>query len=167
MSSTAEQAKAGNPDAIRQIVSDHYPIVYRFCARRIGELAAQDITQEVFITMHQTIKRFQSKSSLKTWILGIALNHCRNYQRKNKKPWLSLENWFTPNQSFENQVVDSQFINQALAKLSDDHREVVVLHEIEELSYAEIADLLKLPEGTVKSRLHHAFQALRKQGANV
>jgi RNA polymerase sigma-70 factor, ECF subfamily len=161
MSSLADQAKTGNPEALRKLVCEHYAQVFRFCARRIGQQAAADITQEVFLTMQQTIKRFESRSSFSTWLLGIANNHCRNHARKAKAEWLPLETWFSPSVSFESQIINTEFINTALAKLSEEHREVIVLHELDGLTYPEIATLLKIPEGTVKSRLHHAFQQLR------
>lgn len=164
MTSTAEKAQSGNPEALRQLVCENYAQVYRFCARRIGEQAAADITQEVFITMHQSLRRFQAKSSFRTWLLGIATNHCRNYSRKSKTTWLALENWHEPTTQFESDVINTEFVSQALAKLSEEHREVIVLHELDGLTYAEIAEITGLPEGTVKSRLHHAFQALRRQG---
>lgn len=162
MSSLADQAKTGNPEALRKLVCEHYAQVFRFCARRVGQQAAADLTQEVFLTMQQTIKRFESRSSFSTWLLGIANNHCRNHARSKKSEWLQLENWHQPNKSFDSRVVDTAFIDAALAKLSAEHREVVVLHELDGLAYPEIALLLGIPEGTVKSRLHHAFQQLRK-----
>ncbi|MBL8067840.1 MAG: RNA polymerase sigma factor [Armatimonadetes bacterium] len=162
MSSLADQAKTGDPEALRKLVCEHYAQVFRFCARRVGPQAAADLTQEVFLTMQQSIKRFEERSSFSTWLLGIANNHCRTFSRTKKTEWLSLDNWFEPSATFESRVIDREFVNAALSKLSAEHREVVVLHELDGLSYPEISQLLGVPQGTVKSRLHHAFQNLRK-----
>lgn len=151
------------PD-LDKIVSENYARVYRFCARRVGESDAPDLTQETFVTMQKSIHKFQSKSELSTWLLGIALNHCRAHARKHKRDPLPLENWLDPSQPGpEAEVCHRQTLAAALQTLSEEHREVVLLHEIEGLTYAEIAEIANVPEGTVKSRLHHAFLNLRKQ----
>ena len=64
--------------------------------------------------------------------------------------------------SREQQIVDREALTQALNRLSDEHREIVILHELDGLTYEEAAVILKIPVGTVKSRLHHAFQQLRR-----
>lgn len=161
MNSLTDKAQSGDPEALRKLVCEHYSQVFRFCARRVGSQAAADVTQEVFLTMQQSIKRYENRSSFSTWLYGIAQNHCRNHSRKQKNSWLQLENWFAPSQPFEHKSIASVVLQEALGKLSDDHREVVVLHELDGMTYPEIANLLGIPEGTVKSRLHHAFQSLR------
>lgn len=151
------------PD-IETLVSENYARVYRFCARQVGSDDAADIAQETFVTMQKSLKRFNGKSSVTTWLLGIALNHCRNHRRKKENLNVAIHDWFDASgHSPESAVVDSVVLYKALEKLSHEHREVVLLHEIEELTYGEIAELTGVPEGTVKSRLHHAFQKLRTE----
>jgi RNA polymerase sigma-70 factor, ECF subfamily len=148
-----------------EIVREHYPAVYRFCARRIGPDLAEDAAQETFLTAQKSLKRFDGRSSFSTWLFGIAHNHCRALSRKRKAEtplediWLG-ETMATSGQ--ESQVIDREALRVALAKLSPEHREVVLLHEIEGLSYGEAAEVLGVPAGTVKSRLHHAFLNLRR-----
>lgn len=161
MNSLTDKAQSGDPEALRKLVCEHYSQVFRFCARRVGSQAAADVTQEVFLTMQQSIKRYENRSTFSTWLLGIAQNHCRNHSRKQKSGWLQLQNWFAPTHPFEHKAIASVVLQEALGKLSDDHREVVVLHELDGMTYTEIATFLGIPEGTVKSRLHHAFQSLR------
>jgi len=164
MEGTVEQAKSGDRQALASLVSEHYARVYRFCARRVGPELAQDAAQETFLTMQKAIRRYESKSAFPTWLLGIAHNHCRNISRKRRMDPAPLDNWFEHNEPSHNPsdpIVNREALRCALAELSPEHREVVLLHEIEGLRYLEIAEILGIPEGTVKSRLHHAFLNLR------
>ena len=146
-----------------RVVRDHYDAVYRFCARRIGIGRAADASQETFVTAQRAIRRFRGESSLRTWILGIAVNECRRAIRKGGAEPLPLEVDLAGHTDDEGALVNRQVLAEALARLSDEHREVVLLHEIEGLTYDEIAEATGVPSGTVKSRLHHAFLRLRKE----
>lgn len=161
------RAAKGDKEAMAQIVQEHYASVYRFCARRIGEELGKDASQETFITAFKTLRRYNGSSTLLTWLLGIANNHCRNLARKTRTD-ITLDIWesacsFGTGVSLENALVDKEALRTALKRLTVEHREVVLLHEIEGLSYEEAAQILAVPVGTIKSRLHHAFLALRKQ----
>jgi RNA polymerase sigma-70 factor (ECF subfamily) len=145
-----------------KLVSDHYPVVFRFCARRIGLELAKDAAQETFITAQRRLNKFENRSSMSTWLLGIAQNHCRNLARKKKVEFRFSECWQTTTSSSESGLIDLAALRTALLQLSVEHREAVVMHEIEGLTYEEIAEILNVPSGTVKSRLHHAFENLRK-----
>ena len=110
------------------------------------------------------IRRFRGDSSLRTWLLGIALNECRRAIRRGGTEPLPLEvDLVCPVSDDETSVVDRQALAAALARLSDDHRDVVILHELQGLTYEEVAAVLRVPVGTVKSRLHHAFLNLRRE----
>jgi len=141
-------------------VRDHYEAVYRFCAYRIGEDAAADAAQETFLTAQRAAARFRFASSVRTWLFGIALNECRRWSRRyrDQPPVLQFE---PAGDDPSTEWIDRNVLGQAIAQLSEDHREVVLLHEIDGLTYVEIAQVLDIPEGTVKSRLHHAFLKLR------
>lgn len=153
------------PEEMERIVRTHYDDVWRFCARRIGHDLAADAAQETFVTAQKRIDEFEGRSELKTWLFGIALNHCRNLHRKvrHEDPveWLRTDGREPAIDGLDSQIVDREALRTALAKLSDEHREVVLMHEIDGLTYQETADLLDIPVGTVKSRLHHAFANLR------
>lgn len=158
------RAASGDPEAMAEIVREHYALVYRFCARRIGPDAAQDAAQETFVTAHKSMKRFDGKSSLSTWLLGIAHNHCRNQSRKRHEiSWLGEEEMNAKGMDgTEGMLIDREALRVALKGLSPEHREVVLLHEVEGLTYEETASVVGVPAGTIKSRLHYAFQQLRK-----
>ncbi len=157
------RATRRDPEALRMLISEHYPRVFAFCARRVGQDAAPDVAQETFVTMTQKLGSYKEQSSFATWLFGIAQNHCRNHSRKANRLPFTVSDWTAvePCGSPEDGLVDRHVLRDALERLSQEHREVVVMHEIEGLSYAEIALILVVPEGTVKSRLHHAFQHLR------
>jgi RNA polymerase sigma-70 factor (ECF subfamily) len=168
MDERINRAKRGDRAALGELVTEHYPRVYRFCARRLGDDLAQDAAQETFLTVQRTIKRFEARSAFETWLLGIAHNHCRNLARKKMRDPMSLHEAFEqPVHDHAASVVENEQLRCALDKLSPEHREVVLLHEIEGLTYAEVAQIAGVPEGTVKSRLYHAFRNLREHMAEV
>lgn len=163
MDETIDRARRGDRTALGELVTEHYPRVFRFCARRLGDDLAQDAAQETFLTVQRTIKRFEARSTFETWLLGIAHNHCRNLSRKRMRDPMALDQAFEqPTPDHGGRVVANESLRCAMDKLSPEHREVVLLHEIEGLTYAEVAQIAGVPEGTVKSRLFHAFRNLRE-----
>lgn len=163
MDERAQRAARGDREAMAQIAVDHYPAVYRFCVRRLGPDLAADAAQETFLTAQKAIKRFDGTSALSTWLFGIALNTCRNLARKRRTEMSYEHAWdVAANEPGESTLVDRQALRGALKKLSPVHLEVVILHEVEGLTYEEAATVIGVPVGTVKSRLHHAFLDLRR-----
>jgi RNA polymerase sigma-70 factor (ECF subfamily) len=160
MDPTAERAIRGERDAMAEIVRRHYAEVYRFCSRIVGVQAAEDAAQETFAKAVPAIRKFRGDCSTRTWLFGIALNICRNDRRK-MKPTLPLQDWDMAHDSTAN-LVDAEALRNALAQLDDAHRDAVVLHEVEGLTYEECARVLDIPAGTVKSRLFYAFEKLRQ-----
>jgi RNA polymerase sigma-70 factor (ECF subfamily) len=132
-------------------------------ARRHAE--AEDITQEVFIKMHAALPQFGFRSSCKTWLYRItantAISRCRKFSRESDlaakyRDHLEVEAQETPAAADENE----KMVGDMLAKLDDDQRTCVVLRDMEGLSYDEIAEILKIPLNTVRSRLHRARETL-------
>lgn len=147
---------------IGELAREHYAFVFRFCARRVGHDLAADVAQETFLTAQRVVRGFRGQSSASTWLVGIAFNECRRALRRRRMEPPPLDLVEAVSTSAEAALVDRQALAQALAKLSRDHREVVVLHELDGLTYEEAAKVLRVPVGTVKSRLHHAFAQLRR-----
>lgn len=163
MNGLIERAARGDRDAMASIAAEHYAAIYRFCARRIGPEAAQDAAQETFLTAQKAIRKFDQRSSLSTWLFGIAHNLCRNEARRRRSD-MSYDHAFCEEHgdpSPEGSLVNREALRRAMTKLSVEHREVIVLHELEEMTYEQAASVLNVPVGTVKSRLHHAFLNLR------
>ena len=147
---------------IAEIAKTYYDCVYRFCARRIGPDSAADAAQETFLTAQRVLCKYRGEAPLKTWLLGIAHNECRRLARKRKLDPAPLELKQDPSISPESSWVDRQALTQAMSKLTPEHREAVILIELDGLSYDEASAVLGIPAGTVKSRLHYAFVTLRR-----
>ncbi|CAN5595594.1 sigma-70 family RNA polymerase sigma factor [soil metagenome] len=161
----AEGIASGGKLDMASLAREHYDVVYRFCARRVGIEWAADTAQDTFLTAQKALPRFRGESAPRTWLLGIAHNECRRLyrQRRVEPPALELDPDRSGNAEGENAIVNREALRGALAKLSEEHREVVMLHEIEGLTYEEAASVLGIPAGTVKSRLHHAFLNLKRE----
>ncbi len=153
---------AKEPLDITEIARGHYDLVFRFCARRIGADSAADAAQETFLTAQRVIGKYRGDAPLKTWLLGIAHNECRRVVRKHKLDPPTLELRDDPSTNPESSWVDRQALTDAMAKLSQEHRDAVILIELDGLTYEEAAVVLGVPPGTVKSRLHYAFVILRR-----
>lgn len=163
MDERIRRAQRGDRDAYAELVAEHYAPVYRFCARRIGPDAAEDAAQETFVTAQGSLRRYNGSSTLGTWLFGIANNVCRSLARRRKLEMNTMRAWSEPTTTpQESTLVNRETLRNALGKLSDEHREVVLMHEVEGLAYGEIAEVLAIPVGTVKSRLYHAFLQLRR-----
>ncbi len=148
---------------VAQLVEKHYDELWRFCARWVGREDDGDITQETFMTAQKTWHRFEGRSTPKTWLFGIGQNLCRAHNRSRKRECFSEDLVLEEQTDRDPNLIDKITLEAAMGKLSHEHREVVVLHELHGFVYTEIAELLGIPEGTVKSRLHHAFAHLRRQ----
>ncbi len=157
----AERAARGEKDALEEMARMHYADVFRFCARNLNAQTAEDAAQDTFMIAIKQIKKFRGESELRTWLLGIAMNVCRNHRRKLKNS-LPLQEWDYLYNETEDSMINAEVLRNALAKLDDNHRDVVLLHEMEELTYEECAHILRIPVGTVKSRLYYAFKKLRE-----
>ncbi|MDX1931718.1 MAG: RNA polymerase sigma factor [Capsulimonadales bacterium] len=131
---------------------------------------AEDIAQESLIEVCRSIGSFRGDAAFSTFLYRITLNRCLKYReredrdRQNRLPTehstLPADERSDPLRQAERNELSRQ-LDRALDTLSDDHRDVVILHELQGLTYAECAAVLKIPEGTVKSRLFHAFRRLR------
>ena len=161
-------AQAGDRAAFAHLVRRHQNAVHRFITRMLGSQdEALELTQETFIKAWQALPQWQPQAQFRTWIYRIASNAAMDVLRRRKiVEMIPLQDDFdAPTQSAgpEAQLATRQrmrTLEAALAALPAEQREVIVLREVEELSYAEIAATLDLQEGTVKSRLARAREAL-------
>lgn len=176
-----ERLKRRDEGAFNRFVLIYQERVFRLVLRMLGDRTeAEDLAQEVFISIFKAIDGFRGDSALSTWVYRIAANHCRNrikyLARRRKKltdgyDELSNEEGHAhvpghvrphgPDRLIEAREVE-HFLQEGLRALDDEQRELVVLREVEHLSYEEIMAITGLPEGTVKSRLHRARAALRE-----
>lgn len=159
--------RRGDPASYAALVDSYGPRV-RTLSRRyvVSEADADDLTQEVFVALFQALPTFRGDSSLSTFVFRIALNHGLKWRARQRPMGLALDGLAlaSPLPGPEQTAVRGELaetIEGALADLSAEHQEVVLLHELQGLTYAECAAVLGVPVGTVKSRLFHAFRRLR------
>lgn len=168
--------------AFRELLELHRDRVYNITFRMLGNRAeAEDVAQEVFISVFKTIDQFREESKFSTWLYRVAVNHCKNrikyLARRHDRDREELDesahqvNGATtgvpiraaqPDRALEGAQME-KLLQEAIGNLDDDHRIVVVLRDVEDLSIEEICEITGLPDGTVKSRLHRARLALRKK----
>lgn len=173
--------RQGDPAAFARLVAVHESMVFNLAARLLGDGEdARDVAQEVFLQVYRTLGRFEGRSSLKTWIYRIVVNQCHNRRRfwhrrgRDREEVLDERlaapdwpggagGWATSPYEQARCRERARRVQQALLGLRFEQRSVVVLREIEGLSCEEVAAALGIPEGTVKSRLSRAREALREK----
>ena len=174
-----ERAKKGDETAFEVLVTDNEKRIYNLCRRLTGNPEdAAELTQEAFLNAWRGLSRFQGESSFSTWLYRLASNACIDFLRKEKRRQnlsmtVSLDDEeearqvelpderYAPERELERTEV-RQAVAAGLERLTPEHRQVLVMREINGLSYAEIGAVLGLEEGTVKSRIARARNALRK-----
>lgn len=155
-----ERLKKGDEEAMRELMNIYKNRIFNFVFRIVKDREkAIDLTQEVFIRAYFKINSFKKGSKLSTWLFTIASNLSRSELRK-KKITDFLQ--FVPHKLFvHDHPGNSNGIEHFLNQLKPDYRTPFVLKEVEGFSTEEIADILKIPEGTVKSRIFRAKETLR------
>jgi RNA polymerase sigma-70 factor (ECF subfamily) len=177
-----ERCKAGDEKAFAEIVLHRQKKVFNIAYRMLGNLEeAKDLAQEVFITVFESIKDLKEEIKFDAWLTQITLNHCRNrwkYLKRRhyfnsdslddpietedgKMPRAIDDPSDNPETLYEKKMIQ-QFIQGGLLKLNEDQREVLVLRDLQGFSYEEMGELLGLPEGTIKSKLHRARMDLKE-----
>lgn len=167
-----ERLGRGDMSAIADTYDRHHRIVRAFARRLMGDdEAAEDLVQEVFVTLPAAIKGFRRGASLKTFILSIAVNHSRHHvraatRRRRILQTIADESLFDVTfaedpESLWRRKQLAEVLHQALDKLPLEQRVAFVLSEIEEYPAAEVARIVNAPEATVRTRLFHAKKKLR------
>jgi len=161
-------------ELIRRYSGKLYAMVYHMTSNSED---AYDLVQEIFTKAYHALGKFQGKSTFYTWIYTIATNRTLNFLKKrNRQAALSLDDLdagfendeamvdvcYQVNPRHQSEVNELQKkLNEAMQKLSEQHRAVVVMFDIQGLPHAQISEILKVSEGTVRSRLHYAHQQLQ------
>ncbi|WP_248926770.1 RNA polymerase sigma factor [Paenibacillus hamazuiensis] len=160
-------AQAGDRDALITLLREIETHVYRTAYYILGnEQDAMDAAQEALIRIYTKINSYEEKAQFKTWVQRIVTNLCIDKFRRSK-PTVSIEQHemtFVSEKSVEDEVISAyiaQDIKEAIGKLPEHHRSVVVLRYLQDFSYNEIAESLDLPLNTVKSYLFRARQQLQ------
>ena len=168
----------GDETALAPLVERYKRMVYRLAVQITKNHAdADDVMQETFIKVYRSIRTFRKDAAFETWLYRIAVNEALNFvKRRDRRQECTLET--TTEAAYESTARYSaelandphahaekaelrQYVTEAVNSLSLKHRTVVILHEFEGLTHAEIASILNCSEGTVRSRLHYARKKLR------
>ena len=153
----------GSQDAFTQLFSRYQRPIYGFFRRRVAEPAhAEELTQETFLALLRAAARYQPRALFRTYLYAIGFKILRVHRRKAafRATFFGQRN-SAPDPSKRDATESGLWVRRAVEKLERIDREVLMLREFEQLSYAEIADLLQLPLNTVRSRLFRARTALR------
>ena len=173
-----QRAANGDADAFEQLVRTYQTPIYNLCLRMTGNPDdAADLSQEAFIKAWRNLGSFQFESAFSTWLYRLASNTCLDFLRSVKRrPQVSLT---VEDSDGETQTLDlpdsaptpeeaaitkeeQETLARAMQSLDEQQRQILTLRVVNDLSYAQIADILQVKEGTVKSRLARTRDALRK-----
>lgn len=178
----ARRARDGDVDAVEQILRRHYGLIHGICSRIVVDRGgAEDATQESLIAVSRGLRRFDGRSALTTWIYRIATNAALDEVRRSARRPRPIDHRPTDvadpaarparptaglgdrglDRTPEEQVTENDLLDRALAALEPDFRATVALRYVADLEYAEIATVLGIPVGTVRSRLARARGVLR------
>lgn len=159
---------SGDEEALNLLVKKYYNLVYGFVYRKIGNYhQSYDITQEVFIKVMKSIKRYKHKKNFVNWLLKITVNHCNDYYRRNKnKEDVSIDKYYDIKSSSDPHEellgkIDSEIIRKLVLSLPDYQRDVLILRFYNDLKFKEIAFITKTSESTAKSRYRQGIDRLR------
>jgi len=171
------RARSGDVRAFEELIARYESPLVHFCMRMTGSREdAEDLAQETFVRVHRYLNRLKPDAKFSTAIFGIArnatLNHLRNTKRRGRGKTSSLSTETGVDIPVTDPAAQSDYtarrselqelIERGLAMLSDEHREVIVLREIQEMDYESIAAVLRCRKGTVKSRLARGRVKLRQ-----
>jgi RNA polymerase sigma-70 factor (ECF subfamily) len=184
-SAIVAELKAGSEDAYAWLIAEFHQPIYSLVYRIVADPAdAADTTQEVFLKVFRGMKHFHGESSLKTWIYRIAVHEASNRKRwwfRHKSKETSIEPNLDESGSNDSGANDSLVdhaespfdmavheevrarVEEELRQVSEPYRTTVILRDLEEMSYEEIAEITDVSLGTVKSRLTRGREALRKR----
>lgn len=167
-----ERHRAGDTEAFDEVYGRFEEMVYNLAFRLAGAEEAADLTQEIFLRVYRNLGSFRGRSTLKTWIFRIAINHCRDRLSRKFPLTQPIDDEYgedsvsiaDPARGPEDLAVaadEGRRVGEALARLHPTFREAVVLRDLEGLAYEEIAEVLGVRIGTVRSRIARGREQLR------
>ncbi len=162
------RCQTGDEEAFAALFHQYKSLVYKTAYLMLDSAdEAEDVLQEVFLQVYRSLSAFEpAKGAFTTWLYRITMNYCLSRRRKRRFLTIRLEevsHLLTEPASFQERLEGDEMIRQALSRLSEKLRAVVILRYYSELSYAEIAQVLNVPIGTVRSRLNLALKTMYRE----
>jgi len=170
-----EKIIAGETDTFRSFVDEYKNLVMHIVFRMVGSKnVGEDLCQDVFLKVYDKLNNFRFQSKVSTWVAKIAYNRCINYLEKKHVPLFddfvaddaSIEDFgshiSSPDDTAESKDLQ-QRVREEIQKLPVKFKTILTLYHLDELNYAEIGEVMQLPEGTVKSHLFRARKHLKEQ----
>ena len=177
-----ESCKSGDRKAFEKIVLFYQKRVFNYAYRMLGNMEeAKELAQEVFVSVFLSIRDLREETKFDSWLKQITLNHCRNrWKFLKRRQYFKTDSIDDPIETEDGEVARpipdcsdppdvryekkalQEWIRKGLLKMREDQRELIVLRDLQGLSYEEMGTLLNLPEGTVKSKLHRARMDLKE-----
>jgi RNA polymerase sigma-70 factor (ECF subfamily) len=158
------RCRDGNQEAWSMLINAYSKSVYNIALNFFAERdIASDVTQEIFIKIYHNLDKFREEKNFSSWVFTISRNYCIDYWRKNKKFLLNSQELDeklstgqpTPEDNFIRES-EIKVLRKKISQLEPDLRWILILRDIHDLSYQEIAERFSIPEGTVKSRINRA-----------
>jgi RNA polymerase sigma-70 factor, ECF subfamily len=164
-STLAAAALQGDREAFRRLVERHYAMIYRVAYRYVGSAAdAEDVAQDVCVTLATRLGKFGGRSRFSTWLVAIVINRCRDFLRRRRSSEALVEKYAALREAEDADRADTDkrtaWLAEALQSLEPSLRETVLLVVGEELSHREAARVLGCAESTVSWRMHMAKKHL-------
>jgi RNA polymerase sigma-70 factor (ECF subfamily) len=173
-----KRSQKGDINSFEELIKEYKKIAYNIALKMLkNKEDAEDVSQEALIKVYKSINRFNMDSSFKTWLYRIVVNTCLDHVRKNKENPISIDqpirsghdefymdvedNRPTPQEVLETKLTQ-KMVMDAVNELEDDFKSIIILRDINDLSYEEISEVLECNIGTVKSRISRGRQKLKE-----
>jgi len=173
-----EKVLAGDVEAFSGIIEKYKDKTFNYVYSQVKDYdEALDITQEIFIMTIEALRSFRRESKFSTWFYSIMVNYCKNYRKKNSRYNLVSINSSRGEDEYDMQLPDERenpenevimndslrIVKDEIGKLPDDYREILLLRDIEGLSYNEISEILDISLSNVKVRIHRGREFLKNR----
>lgn len=172
--------RRGDTEAFNKLVLRYQTKIFNLALNYVKQQEeAKDITQEIFVTVYKSLPKLKDDTKFTSWLYQIAINHCRNRYKKLQRSGffsslsiydpdssINLSSGQTPEQELERKNTIATVQNE-IAAMPAHEKEIIILRDIQELSYEEISNILKVPLGTVKSKLNRARISLKNRLKSV
>ncbi|MFC1669295.1 RNA polymerase sigma factor [Spirochaetota bacterium] len=169
---------AGDVDAFSVIIKKYENMIFRYVYNQFNNYdEALDISQDIFMMVLEALESFRRESKFSTWLYSIMVNYCKNYRKKSRRYRTVSLSVPKGDQEYEIQLVDKRenpeddvissdtlrIVKEEINKLPDDYRSILLLRDIEGLSYSEISDILEIKLSNVKVRIHRGRGLLKNR----